>query len=76
MKKVIRFSFIVGNTVFAQVFFAKPVLAQTATPSSESTSSTLPNAGTFTATALLMVFGVALLVLGTYFTIRQARQKS
>jgi hypothetical protein len=73
MKKLTRITITLGNTLLIQVISIKSVFAQTATPSSESTSSTLPEAGNFTTTLLLIAFGMALLVFGTSIILKQSR---
>lgn len=76
MKKLVFVVNVLINSLVFQVLNVGVVYAQTATPSSESTSSTLPEAGTFTTTLFLIVFGLILLVLGTTLLVKQGRLRS
>jgi hypothetical protein len=53
-----------------------PAGAQTATPSSESTASALPEAGTFSMSLILVLFGLLLVVAGIVLSLRAAEQEA
>ena len=76
MKRVIRFSLAAGEAVLLQLVMATPVLAQIATPSSESTGSALPEAGTVSTTLIVLVFGIVVIVSGVVLFRRSALREA
>jgi hypothetical protein len=82
MKKLIKMSVALGNSLMLQALFASPISAQTATPTvtrtatptatptlrvtPTSSSSALPEAGTYSLTLLIVIFGLALAVMGLF----------
>ena len=75
MKKLVRLTAVLGESVILQMVLATPVSAQTATGSS-STSSSLPEAGTGSVTMFLVLFGLALATVGLLLSLKQAKQEA
>jgi hypothetical protein len=76
MKRLMRLSLAVGEAGLLQFLLATPAGAQTATPSSESTASALPEAGTFSMSLILVLFGLLLVVAGIVLSLRTAEQEA
>ncbi|OGY18653.1 MAG: hypothetical protein A2900_02645 [Candidatus Chisholmbacteria bacterium RIFCSPLOWO2_01_FULL_50_28] len=75
MRRLIRYALAAGEAALLKLVMATPVLAQTATPSSESTGSALPEAGTASTTLLILVFGVVVVSTGLILFRRSAPQE-
>ena len=78
MRRIIRFSVALGEALFLQGYLATPVSAQVsvATPSSESTASSLPQAGAFPMTVFLVTIGVLLVMAGIAVYRRPAQKEA
>lgn len=76
MKRIIRLSVAIGESGFLLMALATPASAQSATGSSVSTSSSLPEAGTGSVTISIILFGLILAVIGVLFFIKEAKQKA
>lgn len=76
MKKILRFSLVIGQTLFLQAAVVTPISAQTSTSSSTSTSSALPEAGNFSTTIYILLFGLSFLVVGAFLLLKQAKQRA
>lgn len=74
--RFIRYSLTLGEGFILQFLLARPAVAQTATPSSQSTASALPEAGIASLTVYLVLAGIALAVLGILLSRRTAKQQA
>ena len=81
MQRFIRLSVALGEIALLQAYLATPAWAQiavgggTSTPSAESTTSALPEAGTFSITVFLVIAGMVLASAGIVLARKTAKQK-
>lgn len=77
IRRSVRFALAIGQAAWLTLSLAAPAFGQTtATPSSQSTASALPQAGTFPITLILLGIGVVTLVGGLMIVRRPAPKQA